>query len=154
MKVEFWMTGKTSHAYLNDPISQFSKRIKTFIPFEVKELRVSRQKTESQIKTAEEEQVLKLLQASDYLILLDEKGVEYSSTAFAQYIQKLLNQSPHKIVFLTGGAYGFTDAVYERAQGKLALSQLTFTHEMVRIIFLEQLYRAFSILKGEKYHHL
>jgi 23S rRNA (pseudouridine1915-N3)-methyltransferase len=105
-------------------------------------------------KELEGKQILKTIQGGDRLFLLDEKGRDYSSVGFAQFLQKNFNQGGRRMVFAIGGAHGFSDEVYERAEGNIRLSSMTFTHEMVRMIFLEQLYRSMTILKGEPYHHV
>ena len=108
---------------------------------------------ETEQKEREGELILKMLQPSDYLVLLDERGKEFRSVEFAQYIQDKMLSSCKRLCFLIGGPYGFSEAVYQRSNAKVSLSKMTFSHQMVRVIFLEQLYRAMTILKGEPYHH-
>lgn len=153
MKTEFWMTGKTSHDYLIPGIKVFEKRIKQYLPFEIVEYKIPKAKTADQILKNEESLILKNLDASDYLILLDEKGQLFDSQGFATYFEKLTSSSRSKIVFLIGGAYGFTDQIYKRANEIISLSKLTFTHEMVRLIFLEQFYRILTIINKHPYHN-
>ena len=156
MKVCFWCIGKTSEPYIVEGCSIYQKRILNYIPFEYREITPAKGKkatNAAQQQEVEAEEILKLLKPGDTLILLDEKGKEFDSTGFAGFLQKNFNESSGTIVFLAGGAYGFHKDVYERANHQIALSQMTFTHQMVRLIFLEQLYRALTILKGEKYHH-
>ncbi|MDY4845732.1 MAG: 23S rRNA (pseudouridine(1915)-N(3))-methyltransferase RlmH, partial [Parabacteroides sp.] len=109
--------------------------------------------SESQQKEKEGEQILKLLQAGDYPVLLDEKGKEFTSMQFAAYIEKKMHSVPKRLVFIVGGPYGFSEAVYKAAAEKIALSKMTFSHQMVRLIFVEQIYRAMTILHNEPYHH-
>ena len=120
---------------------------------EIPELKNASALSRDQIKSREGELVLKNLRPSDEVILLDEKGREYRSTDFAALLQEKLSRSSRDLVFVIGGAYGFSPEVYSRADGKMSLSQMTFSHQMVRTIFAEQLYRAFTIIKGEPYHH-
>ena len=120
---------------------------------EIPELKKVSALSRQQIKDKEGELILKRVGPSDNLILLDEKGKEFRSLEFADYLQRKLNGGARSLVFAVGGAYGFSEAVYSRAQGKISLSRMTFSHQMVRTIFAEQLYRAFTILKGEPYHH-
>ncbi len=108
---------------------------------------------QSKMKEKEGEAILKKINPGDYLILLDDKGKEFSSTQFASYLEGLFNQSLKNIVFVVGGAYGFSEAVYKRANAKLSLSKMTFSHQIIRVIFYEQLYRAFTIINKEPYHH-
>ena len=108
---------------------------------------------ENQQKELEGELILKKIGPSDQLILLDEKGYEFRSVEFSRFLQKKMNSGVKRLVFVIGGPYGFSDAVYKKAQGKVSLSKMTFSHQMIRLIFLEQLYRAFTILKNEPYHH-
>ena len=130
--------------------------MKHYIKFEedvISELKKASALTESQIKQKEGEEILKRLEKSDYLILLDDKGKEYSSVQFSEKIQKWMLNSVKRVVFVVGGAYGFSEEVYQRSNEKLSLSKLTFSHQMVRLFFKEQLYRAFTIIKREPYHH-
>jgi 23S rRNA (pseudouridine1915-N3)-methyltransferase len=115
--------------------------------------KIGKNATELETKKKEQVVVLDRLENSDFLILMDEKGKEYTSEKFAEFLSNHQRRATKRLVFLVGGAYGFSDEVYKRANAKIALSQMTFTHQMVRLIFTEQLYRAFTIVKGEKYHH-
>lgn len=109
--------------------------------------------SEPQQKMAEGDEILKRIERSDHFVLLDEKGKNYSSISFAQFLQKKMNSGLKNLIFAIGGPYGFSDAVYERANGKISLSAMTFSHQMVRLFFIEQVYRGFTILKNEPYHH-
>jgi 23S rRNA (pseudouridine1915-N3)-methyltransferase len=153
MKVEFWMTGKTDHKYLIEGIQLYSKRIQHFIPFNVLEVNVVKSKSIRITEKAEASQLLKHLNPEDFLILLDEKGKEYTSHEFSDQLQKFFQLSTPRLIFLIGGAYGFDESLYKRANHKIALSKLTFPHDMCRLIFLEQLYRALTIANNHPYQH-
>ena len=134
----------------------FCKRIPHYIPFEMKvipDLKNTRNLTEDQQKEKEGELILQQLTGGDELILLDEKGQQKSSVGFARFLEKKMLVGTKQLIFVIGGPYGFSAKVYEKAAQKMSLSAMTFSHQMVRLIFLEQLYRAFTIIKGEPYHH-
>lgn len=154
MKIRLIQIGRTDEKYLKEGISIYEKRLKHYCKFEVEEIAALKGggMTREDQKKKEGEQLLNKIENSDYVILLDEKGLEFSSPKFANYLQKRFN-SGLNIVFVIGGPFGFSDEMYSRANDKVALSQLTLTHQMVRLFFTEQLYRGFTILKGEKYHH-
>jgi len=147
------MLGKHDSIATEERVLDYEKRIKHYTSFSLQVLPASKEQNINLYKEKEGVAVLSKLDKNDFLILLDEKGEEYTSEKFAAYIQKLQNQNKSNVVFLIGGAYGFSNDVYKRADAKIALSKLTFPHQLVRVIFMEQLYRAFTILKGEKYHH-
>lgn len=156
MKFELWMIGKTAEPWIEDGMSQYEKRLKHYVPYErvvIPDVRNTRNRSALQFKEAEGQTVLERLEARDYLILWDEQGKLYDSVAFSERIQAFMNQGHKRVVWLIGGAYGFSDAVYARAQAKIALSPMTFSHQMVRTVVLEQLYRAMTILRGEPYHN-
>lgn len=156
MKVEFWCIGKTDETYLLEGINKYSKRLANYLSFEYKEFSFAKSKkatTPAQHKEAEKEELLKLLKPNDFLVLLDERGKNFTSVAFADFLQKKFNEVSGNMIFLIGGAYGFHEEIYKRANTQIALSAMTFTHQMVRLIFLEQLYRAMTILRNEPYHH-
>lgn len=155
MKIELRLIGKTTAWYLVEGIENYSKRLGFYVPFEIVTLPdiKSGKYTESQQKELEGAQILNGIQPGDVLILLDERGKEMTSRGFAGYIDKKIVAGPKRIIFSVGGPYGFSDAVYARANDKISLSQMTFSHEMVRLFFVEQLYRAMTILKGDPYHH-
>jgi 23S rRNA (pseudouridine1915-N3)-methyltransferase len=156
MKVALWMIGKTDFKYLNAGMEIYEKRLKRYLPFEklvLPDVKTSKKSLPEKIKVEEGQLILSKLQPGDALVLLDERGRSFSSTDFAQYMEQQLYQSHRRLIFLIGGAYGFSDAVYARATLKISLSKMTFSHQMVRLIFLEQLYRAMSILNNEPYHH-
>ena len=137
-------------------IDDYSERVTHYTPFEVTvipELKNTKALSQEQQKTLEGDAILRQLQDSDYVVLLDEHGKELRSVEFATWMGKKQQTVSRRLVFIIGGPYGFSTAVYERANEKLSLSRMTFSHQMVRMIFIEQLYRAFTILKGEHYHH-
>lgn len=156
MKIYLINVGKTNIGYIKDGIYIFEKRIRRYIPFEIyeiPELKSIMGAPGSKIKEAEGKSLIKFIQKSNYSVLLDKKGKELDSVEFSRYIQKLMNKGLSGIYFFTGGAHGFSGEVYNRADDLLSLSKMTFTHQMVRLIFIEQLYRALAILKGDPYHH-
>lgn len=156
MKIVFMVVGKTVDAHLQALSAEYAKRIGFYVPFEVQvlpDLKNTKNMSEAEQKEREGELILKQLQPSDFLVLLDERGKEFRSVEFAQYIQERMLTSSKRLCFLIGGPYGFSEAVYQRRNAQVALSKMTFSHQMVRVIFLEQLYRAMTILKGEPYHH-
>jgi len=156
IKVKFLVIGKTTDRYLLSGIEDYNKRLTRYCNYEYQELpgvRLGKSATACETKRKEEEIILSKLEKSDFLVLMDEKGEEFTSRSFGDFLKKHQMSGTKRIVFLIGGAYGFSDNVYSRANSKIALSQMTFTHQMVRLIFTEQLYRAFTITKGEKYHH-
>lgn len=137
-------------------IDDYMKRLSFYVRFEMMELpdiKNVKSLSESQQKDKEGELILSKLTPTDQLILLDENGKNFSSVGFSQELQKKMNSGVKTLVFVIGGPYGFSDAVYSKAQGKISLSAMTFSHQMVRLFFIEQVYRAFTILKGEPYHH-
>jgi len=156
MKLLLLFTGKTSFKYLDIGISDYEKRIKRYIDFEikvVKDFKASKSMPAKNIKIKEGEQILKHLNKTDILILLDEKGKLFTSREFAQFVDNKQNTGVRRLVFLVGGAYGFSEEIYKRANGKVSLSKMTFSHQPIRLLFTEQLYRAFTIIKGEPYHN-
>lgn len=156
MKITLLSIGKTEESYLREGEAIYLNRLKHYAPFEhvvLPALKKTKSLSHEQFKQEEGKILLARIQPSDQVLLLDERGRTFSSPQFAQYLQKQLNAGYKNVVFVIGGPFGFSEAVYQRANGKLALSELTFSHQMVRLFFLEQLYRAFTILKGEKYHH-
>lgn len=156
MKITLLMVGKTEDAYLREGISIYLNRLRHYVRLdfvEITELKNTKSLTQQQQKTKEAELILKRLLPNDQVILLDEKGVQLTSTQFSEFIDKKQLGSVNNLVFVIGGPYGFDETVYQRANDKLALSKMTFSHQMVRFFFVEQLYRAFTILRGEPYHH-
>ena len=156
MKITLLTVGKTDRDWVRQGLDIYVSRLRHYIPFvlnEIPELKNVSALTKEQIKAREGELILKNVRPTDDLILLDEHGKEYSSTELSRVIQDKISYVGKDIVFVIGGAYGFSDAVYQRANSELSLSKMTFSHQMVRAIFAEQLYRAFTIIKGEPYHH-
>ena len=154
MKVEFWWIGKTQAKYLKAPLLDFEKRISHFQRFSVREFSSIRVKDHSRLREEEGKAFLNKLSAGDYVVLLDESGDTYSSVEFASYINKLQLQGMRRIIFIAGGSHGFSQDMYARGNALLSLSKMTFTHEMVRLFFLEQLYRAYAINNHLPYHHV
>lgn len=156
MKISLLTVGKTDIKWVSEGLGVYTSRLRHYLPFEVKEipeLKNVSALTKEQIKIQEGKLILKNLKESDELILLDEKGKEFRSIEFASFLEKKFQSSSRDIVFVIGGAYGFSQEVYDRSSSKIALSKMTFSHQMVRTIFVEQLYRACTIMKGESYHH-
>lgn len=156
MKLSLFVIGKTNQRWLEDAIDEYVKRVKRYVTFDyrvIPDVKNAAALSESLLKEKEGEQLLGLVGSGDEVFLFDESGKSYSSEGFADFIEKKMLQSLKSLIFVIGGAYGFSDAVYARANGKIALSQMTFSHQMVRLIATEQLYRAFSILNYEPYHH-
>lgn len=156
MKISLLVIGKTDARYFVEAIQEYEKRLEHYIPFEIQvipDLKNTKSLTVNQQKEKEGELILKSLQPGDYLVLLDERGKEYSSMQFATYIEKKTHTVSKRLVFVIGGPYGFSQAVYDKANEKLTLSRMTFSHQMIRLVFVEQLYRAMTILNNEPYHH-
>jgi 23S rRNA (pseudouridine1915-N3)-methyltransferase len=156
MKIKLLLIGKTTENYLLEAIGEYEQRIKRYITFEIKiipELKNSKNFSVEQQKEREGALILNSVLSSDNVILLDDKGAQYTSTAFAGFLSQKMVASTRQLVFIVGGPYGFSPKVYLRADGQLSLSKMTFSHQMVRLLFVEQLYRAMTMLKGEPYHH-
>lgn len=156
MRISLLTVGKTDVKWVREGLELYSSRLCHYVPFsimEIPELKNVSALSKEQIKDKEGESILKILRPSDFVILLDERGKEYRSLEFASYLEEMMSRSGRDIIFIIGGAYGFSHAVYDRADANISLSKMTFSHQMVRTIFAEQLYRACSIIKGEPYHH-
>jgi 23S rRNA (pseudouridine1915-N3)-methyltransferase len=156
MKITLLTVGKTDRDWVKQGLDIYTSRLKHYIPFnivEIPELKNVSSMSHEQIKVKEGELIMKNIRPTDDLILLDERGKTYSSVEFAKLLQDKISYVGKDIVFVIGGAYGFSEAVYGRANSKMSLSRMTFSHQMVRAIFAEQIYRAFTIMKGEPYHH-
>lgn len=156
MKTSFLVIGKTTEHYLKEGMSIYEKRLKNYISFEsrlISEIKNTANLSFDQQKNMEGKLLLNALSPADTVVLLDENGKNFSSAEFAQFLQKHMLQSTKSMVFVIGGPYGFSKEMYARANDKISLSRMTFSHQMVRLIFLEQLYRAMTILKNEPYHH-
>lgn len=156
MKIVLLLNGKTSAAYLSEGIEMYRQRLQRYGSFEIQVLPdIKNAKTLSveELKRREDAQTLAALESTDWVVLLDERGAAYSSEQFAAQIQKMQLQRIKRLFFVVGGAYGFGEAMYQRANGKISLSAMTFSHQLIRLLFMEQLYRAFTILNSEPYHH-
>ncbi len=156
MKIALLTVGKTDVNWVKQGLDIYVARLKHYIQFsinEIPELKNVSALSKDQIKAKEGDLILKNIKPTDDVILLDEHGKEYSSTEFASLLQNKINYEGRDIIFVIGGAYGFSEQVYKRANSKISLSRMTFSHQMVRAIFAEQIYRAFTIMKGEPYHH-
>lgn len=156
MKITLLAVGKTEDKYLIEGIEKYLTRLKHYINFNfviIPDIKNTKNLTEAQQKTKEAELIAKQLNPGDVVMLLDEKGKKHSSVSFAEYLNKQMIGSVQHLVFIIGGPYGFDESIYKRANGSLSLSDMTFSHQMVRLFFVEQLYRAFTILKNEPYHH-
>lgn len=156
MRITLLTVGKTDKDWVRQGLDIYTSRLKHYIPFsivEIPELKNVSSMSREQIKTREGELILKNIKPGDDMILLDERGRIYSSLEFAKLLQDKISYAGKDIVFVIGGAYGFSQAVYDRAGSKMSLSRMTFSHQMVRAIFAEQIYRAFTIMRGEPYHH-
>lgn len=156
MQIKLLAVGKTDHSAIQSLIEEYIKRVNFYIKFDfeiIPDLKNTKSISEAIQKEKEGELILKKISNSDELILLDENGKQYSSLDFSDFIQKKMNSGLKQIIFVIGGPYGFSDAVYQRANSKLSLSKMTFSHQMVRVFSIEQLYRAFTILRNEPYHH-
>ena len=156
MKITLLTVGKTDKDWVRQGLDIYVSRLKHYIPFgivEIPELKNVSALSKEQIKNKEGELILKNIRQTDDVILLDERGKEYTSVELAKIIQDKISYAGKDIVFVIGGAYGFSDAVYQRSNSKLSLSKMTFSHQMVRAIFAEQIYRALTIMRGEPYHH-
>ncbi len=157
MKITLLSIGKTEEKYLNEGIDIYLKRLKHYIKLEITELpelKNTKGLSQDQQKTREAELIMKKITSTDFVVLLDERGRELTSLQFADLLNKRMIASTQNLVFVIGGPYGFDSSFYQRANEKLSLSKLTFSHQMVRLFFAEQVYRAFTILKGEPYHHV
>lgn len=156
MKIMLMVVGKTTTGYLKPGIDDYTSRLKHYVPFDiqyVQDAKNTRNLSELQQKQNEGRSILASVDKSDYVVLLDEHGRELTSVQFSEYIQKRMSSGARRVVFVIGGPYGFSQEVYDRANEKISLSKMTFSHEMVRVIFAEQIYRAFTILNHEPYHH-
>ncbi len=156
MKIKLLTIGKTDDKNLQTLIETYQNRLKHYIGFEldiIPDIKNVKNLSELEQKEKEGELILKKLAPTDVLILLDEKGKEYRSVEFSNYLQKKMNAGIKQLVLVIGGPYGFSDVVYKTSKGKISLSKMTFSHQMIRLFVVEQIYRAFTILKNEPYHH-
>ena len=156
MKITLAVVGKISGGYLKQGIDDYTNRLSHYLPFNIQyiaDAKSTKNLTEAQQKKQESKNILAAIDKSDYVVLLDEHGREFTSMEFSRYIDKKMTTVSKRLVFVVGGPYGFDEDVYARANEKISLSKMTFSHEMIRLIFTEQLYRAMTILNGEPYHH-
>ena len=156
MTIKLLAIGKTDNKQLQTLIADYQKRLGHYIKFDfeiIPDLKKAKNLSEIQQKQKEGELILSRINPTDILILLDENGKQMDSVVFSQYLQKHMNSGIKQLIFVIGGPYGFSEEVYNKAQGKLSLSKMTFSHQMIRLFIVEQLYRAFTILKNEPYHH-
>lgn len=156
MTIKLLAIGKTDSSQLQELILVYQKRLNFYVNFQIElipDLKKTKNLSEEQQKEKEGALILKRLASTDVLILFDEKGKQYSSVEFSSYLQKKMNAGIKQLVFVIGGPYGFCDAIYKKASGNISLSKMTFSHQMVRLFITEQLYRAYTILKNEPYHH-
>ncbi len=156
MKILLLVVGKTVESYFAQGIAEYSKRLAHYVPFElsvIPELRNTKSLSVEQQKEREADLLLKAFHPGDYVVLLDEHGKEFTSMQFASYLEKKMANINKRLVFVVGGPYGFSSRIYDVAQEKISLSKMTYSHQMIRLIFVEQLYRAMTILNNEPYHH-
>lgn len=156
MKVKLLVVGQTNMKFVEQGFDEFASRLKHYTDFEflvIPNPKNSGKLEPAELKNKEAESVLAKFHSSDFVVLLDEKGNEYTSIEFSAFLQKRMNSGVKNLVFVVGGAFGFSEKMYERANSKLSLSKMTFSHQLIRLIFAEQLYRAFTILRNEKYHN-
>jgi len=155
MRISLLQTGKTRDRFIIEGVEEFRKRVVHYVPFSIEtipDLKNSRNMSMKEVQQKEGAMILKRIKPGDYLVLLDEGGKEFRSIGFAKHLNSLEGRVNH-VIFLIGGPYGFSEELYKRGNEKLSLSRLTFSHQLIRLLFMEQLYRAFTILKGEPYHH-
>ena len=156
MNIKVISIGKTNKSYLVEGENEYLKRLKKYISIEkieIHDIKGAKKMSEPEIKLKEGQLILSKIQSTDFVVLLDDKGKMHTSLQFANWMQNKMNISIKTVVFVIGGAYGFSDDVYKRGQEKVSISKMTFSHQMIRMIFFEQIYRAFSILNNEPYHH-
>ena len=156
MRIKLLLVGKTDSGYLGKGIDEYVKRLKHYLPFEmliIPDLKNTKNLSENQQKQKEGELILNQVNPGDFVVLLDERGKEFTSVNFSKFIEKQMISGLKNLVFVVGGPYGFSNEIYKQSNSKISLSKMTFSHQMVRLIFTEQLYRAMKIIKGEPYHH-
>lgn len=156
MNIKLLAIGKTDSKQLNTLINEYIKRLEHYVRFELEiipDIKNAKNLSEAQQKQKEGALILSKLKPTDLLVLLDENGKQFDSVSFSSYLQKHMNSGIKQLVFVIGGPYGFSEEVYKKANGKISLSKMTFSHQMIRLFFIEQLYRGFTILRNEPYHH-
>lgn len=156
MEITLIVIGKTNAKYLIEGLDEYTRRLKHYISYNINilpDIKNTKNLTEEQQKETEGKLILNALKPGDFIVLLDERGKEFSSMQFSDYLQRKMNSGLRRLVFVVGGPYGFSKDVYNKADEKLSLSKMTFSHEMIRLFFTEQIYRAMTIIRGEPYHH-
>ncbi len=156
MEIELLTVGKTTIRFVIDGIEEYTRRLKHYIPYSIRtipDIKNTSKMDQAKQKEEEGKKILEAVSNSDYVVLLDERGKQYSSVEFSAFIEKQMVAGRRKVIFVVGGPYGFSKTVYDRADSLLSLSKMTFNHEMVRLFFTEQIYRAMTIMRGEPYHH-
>ena len=156
MKITLAVIGKTEVGFIRQGIEEYVKRLQHYVTFNIQyigDVKGTRNMSEAQQKVAEGKQLMQAIEGSDHVVLLDEHGTERTSVDYSQWLQRRMASGSKRLVFVVGGPYGFSQEVYDRANEKISLSKMTFPHELVRLVFVEQLYRAFTILRHEPYHH-
>lgn len=156
MEITLIVIGKTNAKYLIEGLDEYTRRLKHYITYNINilpDIKNTKNLTEEQQKETEGKLILNALKPGDFLVLLDERGKEFSSMQFSDYLQRKMNSGLRRLVFVVGGPYGFSKDVYNKSDEKLSLSKMTFSHEMIRLFFTEQIYRAMTIIRGEPYHH-
>lgn len=156
MQIKLLAIGKTDRKDLQSLINEYQKRLSFYIKFDfeiIPDIKNTKNLSEEQQKNKEGDLILSKITPTDVLVLLDENGKQFDSVAFSEYLQKHMNSGIKQLVFVIGGPYGFSNEVYQKANGKISLSKMTFSHQMIRLFMIEQLYRGFTILKNEPYHH-
>lgn len=156
MEIELLTVGKTTIRFVIDGIEEYTRRLKHYIPYTIRtipDIKNTSKMDQAKQKEEEGKKILEAVSNSDYVVLLDERGKQYGSLEFSAFIEKQMVAGRRKVIFVVGGPYGFSKAVYDRADSLLSLSKMTFNHEMVRLFFTEQIYRAMTIMRGEPYHH-
>jgi 23S rRNA (pseudouridine1915-N3)-methyltransferase len=156
MKIAILQIGKTGEKFISDGVNEYSGRIRKYAGFEIitiPDIRNTRNMPVAEQKFKEGEKLIRLMNSDDYVVLLDEKGKEFSTIEFARQLEKIFMLAKKRVVFVIGGPYGFSPEVYNMADFRLSLSRMTFSHQLVRLLFTEQLYRVFTVIKGEPYHH-
>jgi 23S rRNA (pseudouridine1915-N3)-methyltransferase len=156
MKITLAVIGKTEVGFVRQGIDEYVKRLQHYVQFDIRyigDVKATRNMTEAQQKAAEGKMLLAALETSDHVVLLDEHGSERTSVDYSEWLQRRMSSGCKRLVFVVGGPYGFSKEVYDRANERISLSKMTFPHELVRLVFVEQLYRAFTILRHEPYHH-
>lgn len=156
MEITLIVIGKTNAKYLIEGLDEYTRRLKHYITYNINvipDIKNTKNLSEEQQKETEGKLILNVLKPGDFIVLLDERGKEFSSMQFSDYLQRKMNSGLRRLVFVVGGPYGFSKDIYSKADEKLSLSKMTFSHEMIRLFFTEQIYRAMTIIRGEPYHH-